>query len=709
MGRYIIRHIDRLLLDPNNYRFIDNKDYRKVLLENVGDDRIQQRTRNLLLGKSEEGLKDLIVSFKANGVLKLDPIQVKEIPNGNYLVVEGNRRTAALKYLYEQYSKGNDVGELTLESFKSIEVVLISDENPTQHLITMGLHHISGKKKWSPVNQAQLIRDLRVEHGMAEMEICNSLAINKHNLRRSLRVLALIESYKASDYGDQFQTTKYSIFEEIIKKVEMKYWLGWDDNDYVATNKINEENLFSWISQEEVTEWNDYDGEETIIMKEPIITKSHEIRDLSKFINDEKAVEQMVERRNITAGFALSDAVGVSRLKKAMENIEKEVQAAFSFSEYFESDDYSKVVILRDKLDRLIPSSRNISDLSQNTSSKYFQQTMHHFTQLNIKKYRKLSDLEVKHLSRVNIIAGGNNAGKTSLLEVFFLLTRLNNIPSLIELEKYRGRFHNGFHTKWFDKLFMENIEIESMFNNTAVSIFLKKEETEENIEKSQYLNSIVSETTVNGDELQSTIHLFGNKEPELYFQKSKFLCEATFTSPYRYNGELLRKAHARAVENRYFDKVIQFIQTEMDDSIQKIEMISIENESRFMVSSDKLGDAIDITKYGEGLQRVFEIALLMGYSKNGIICIDELDSAIHKSLLRKFTAFIQAAAVEFNVQVFLTTHSKECIDAFVENDYPDDELTAFALNEKDGKVVCKHLPGNKLKQLVDAINIDIR
>jgi AAA15 family ATPase/GTPase len=137
--------------------------------------------------------------------------------------------------------------------------------------------------------------------------------------------------------------------------------------------------------------------------------------------------------------------------------------------------------------------------------------------------------------------------------------------------------------------------------------------------------------------------------------------------------------------------------------------MISIENESRFMVSSDKLGDAIDITKYGEGLQRVFEIALLMGYSKNGIICIDELDSAIHKSLLRKFTAFIQAAAVEFNVQVFLTTHSKECIDAFVENDYPDDELTAFALNEKDGKVVCKHLPGNKLKQLVDAINIDIR
>jgi len=127
------------------------------------------------------------------------------------------------------------------------------------------------------------------------------------------------------------------------------------------------------------------------------------------------------------------------------------------------------------------------------------------------------------------------------------------------------------------------------------------------------------------------------------------------------------------------------------------------------MVSSTNLHHAIDITKYGEGLQRVFEIALLMSYSRNGIICIDELDSAIHKNLLRDFTEFIQAAAVKFNVQVFLTTHSKECIDAFVENNYPDDELTAFALSEENGRVVCKHLEGNKLKQLVDSINIDIR
>ncbi|WP_020534909.1 AAA family ATPase [Lewinella cohaerens] len=711
MDKYISRHIDRLLLDPNNYRFIDNKDYRPISIEEVPNERIQLRTRNFLVGRNEEGIADLITSFKSNGVLKLDPIQVKEIPDSkDFLVVEGNRRTAALKFLYEQWKIGNDVGKLTQESFKSVDVVLISDESPIQHLITMGLHHISGKRKWSPVNQAQLIYDLRFKHDMSEMEICDSLSITKHSLRRNLRVLALIDRYKESDYGDQFQANKYSIFEEVVKKVEMKSWLEWNDDTYQAENKVNEEKLFSWISKEEVIERDEESGEENKITKDPIITKSHEIRDLSKFINDSAAVEQMEERRSITAGFALSDAVGVQRLQKAMDNIGKEVQAAFQFSEYLEDEDYSKVAILRDKLDRLIPSSNGVSGLVQKSSNRYFSDISSHFHSVKVGSYRKLKNLDISQFSRVNIIAGGNNTGKTSLLEALYLLTRLNNIPTLIELERFRGRFYDEFHTKWFDKLFISSIGLSAVFNDTEIGLSVNKQETEEQIDKSQYLNSIISEAIINGEELDGTIHLFNNREPELYYQKSKVLCEATFTSPYRFNDDLLIKAHARAVENRYLDEVVAFINSKMDESIEKIEMISIENESRLMVSSSKLEYAIDLTKYGEGLQRVVEIALLMGYSQNGIICIDELDSAIHKSLLRDFTSFIQEAAAKFNVQVFLTTHSKECIDAFVENSYPDDELTAFALSENnDGKIISNYLPGNKLKQLVDSINLDIR
>jgi AAA15 family ATPase/GTPase len=171
----------------------------------------------------------------------------------------------------------------------------------------------------------------------------------------------------------------------------------------------------------------------------------------------------------------------------------------------------------------------------------------------------------------------------------------------------------------------------------------------------------------------------------------------------------LLRKAHAYAVQEKYFDEVIDFIKTHMDSSIEKIEMVSDEGESRFMVTSNKLNNVIDITKYGEGLQRIFEIALLMGYSNNGILCIDEIDSAIHKSLLVEFTKFLQQSAERFNVQVFLSTHSKECIDAFIENKYANNEITAYALTEENEKVVCKYIDGSRLENLIETINFDIR
>ena len=42
---------------------------------------------------------------------------------------------------------------------------------------------------------------------------------------------------------------------------------------------------------------------------------------------------------------------------------------------------------------------------------------------LRIRNYRVFGNLEVTRLSRVNVVAGGNNAGKTSLLEALFLLS----------------------------------------------------------------------------------------------------------------------------------------------------------------------------------------------------------------------------------------------------------------------------------------------
>ncbi len=214
-SKRIKRHIDRLLLDPNNYRFIDKNDYKFVDEEQLTDTRIQQRTQSFISGEANENIIDLINSFKTNGFLDIDQIQVKSVGD-NYIVLEGNRRISTLKYLYSQFKEGFDVGVLKEEDFKSVPVVEVLGEDPVHHLITMGLHHISGKKRWSAVNQAQFISDLHYKYQKPEEEICNSLGITKHNLRRNLRTLSLIDLYKRSDYGDQFETNMFSFFEEIF-------------------------------------------------------------------------------------------------------------------------------------------------------------------------------------------------------------------------------------------------------------------------------------------------------------------------------------------------------------------------------------------------------------------------------------------------------------------------------------------------------------
>src|SRR5690606_38717798 len=101
----ITKHIDRLILDPNNYRFIDRRDYKFVPDEQVADVRVQQRTLNFIWGKNQENIKDLISSFTTNGFLDIEQIQVKAIGD-KYLVLEGNRRTATLKYLWEEFKAG---------------------------------------------------------------------------------------------------------------------------------------------------------------------------------------------------------------------------------------------------------------------------------------------------------------------------------------------------------------------------------------------------------------------------------------------------------------------------------------------------------------------------------------------------------------------------------------------------------------------------
>ena len=118
---------------------------------------------------------------------------------------------------------------------------------------------------------------------------------------------------------------------------------------------------------------------------------------------------------------------------------------------------------------------------------------------------------------------------------------------------------------------------------------------------------------------------------------------------------------------------------------------------------------APDLAMFGEGLRRVFEIGLLFAGVRGGVLLIDEFENAIHTELLVEFTRLVQDLAAALDVQVFLSTHSKEAIDAFVLNECRTEDVIGYAINRTDETAQVRRYDGAKLRRLHEAVDFDLR
>jgi len=710
------RNLNNLYLDPNNYRFVDHKDYKKIKEENILDEKIQQRTQNFISGKNREGIKDLLDSFRANGFLEVDVIQLKDLGENNYLVLEGNRRVTALKALKEDNENGLDIGKFNIDIFKKVPSVIHENEDESTHKIIMGLKHISGNKKWPAINQAQLIYDYLEpyrdeEYDEEETKLCESLGITKVKLRNSQRAYYLILQYKESDYGDQFNSDMYSTFAEITKRPAIKKWINWDDAYYKANNEENRLRLFSWLSEREESDEIDDDEIEDSTKFPPIITKSIEVRDLAKFIDNEKALEVMEEENSVAQGLVASGSKEQESYEKSIKELDKQISNLDRLKDLISFEDIEKLKKIDKKFTNLLPNDSSLEIQEKNVSLAFGRSTVTHFDSISIIKYKVFENFKLDKLNRINIFAGFNNTGKTTLLEAIYILTKQNNIGSFFELVKLKNKL-SKLNTHYLNSYFQNTINISGSFNKIETRVELEKFEAKaKDIDKKDdYISSYESTSTIEGESLKNTIHTFESSPLIRYVDRVEILCNSIFKSPYFYNQQEIINTHSKNVELKEFDLVVKFINEHIDSNIEDIDLTEKNSIKRFLVDSKAFPEkSVDITSYGEGLQRIFEIALSFAYCKNGVLLIDELETAIHYSLLVDFTKFIQELAVKFNVQVFITSHSKECIDAFVNNEFKNDDINAYILKNIDGKIDYRYVTGSKLASLVESMDIDIR
>lgn len=699
-----------LYLDPNNYRLINEPEYVEVPEDKIKDKIVARRTFRLLTGDKNQQIQDLIESFKANDYLPFDQIQVRRLSDNGYVVVEGNRRVATLKHLQTVYEeRGIDLGKLDPKIFKNVPIVLYEDSDELHHLTLMALKHISGNKKWAEWNQAKLLESMYSSYSLSEDEICRRIGITKVELRRSLRALSFLKQYQESDYGDQFAESLYAIFRETVGNAKLKTWLEWDDSSYGATNSTNLELFFSWLSKEPM-ELEDEDDQIDYGEKyyPPAIVKREDIRLLGKMIDDEKAITQLKKTRDINAAYRSSNLVFHERQEASVKTVHNEMETLAQMN--IQSDN---IPFLEDALGRLqsIVEKAKASGFTGIEQKVVFHDRIEaHFTSIEIKKYKRLQDIKLEKLSRINLFAGINNSGKTTLLEAIYLLCRQNDFSGLLEVIRRRGKIsEDKLNPAWFTEQLSQEMSISGHFDKTNAEVSIRHYNEESNgFDKSRYIESVEITSIYGAFKQESLTRIFNGREHETQAGSIKLLCPSVFSSPFFLNEpHRYTSFYHKSVQSKALPKILEFIQKKVVPTLSDVRLV--DEWQRFLVTDNNYEHAMDLTEYGEGLQRIFFISLLFASAQNGVILIDEFENAIHAELIATFAEFIYDLAVVFNVQVFLTSHSKECIDAFVKNIPDEKAFSACALVEEEDGIEIREFSGKEFRRLVEAGNVDLR
>ncbi|MCP4138058.1 MAG: ATP-binding protein [bacterium] len=105
-----------------------------------------------------------------------------------------------------------------------------------------------------------------------------------------------------------------------------------------------------------------------------------------------------------------------------------------------------------------------------------------------------------------------------------------------------------------------------------------------------------------------------------------------------------------------------------IDPGIQDIALVGDTDDSRIPIARYKgTKEGIPLKTLGDGMTRIFHIILAMVNAKNGVLLIDEFENGLHWNVHSNLWKMIFTLSERLTVQVFATTHSRDCIKGFHE------------------------------------------
>jgi AAA15 family ATPase/GTPase len=299
-----------------------------------------------------------------------------------------------------------------------------------------------------------------------------------------------------------------------------------------------------------------------------------------------------------------------------------------------------------------------------------------HLTYFKVENFKRFDVLELTDIGQFNLIVGDNNVGKTSLLEALSLFggdVDFNDMPKSLP-----SIFSNFLFTLYRRNIVVDN-DVDLFFKNISKiddnNVFLNFSTNKNN----SFIG--VEFSKIRADMIK--VQLFGNDSNRHGpIEHTSHIHFKPFNNSYvpaniDFNLNIVNDYYdtlKMAMSNK---KIIVNNLKTIHSHIVEIEVLPISNHSHVMIGFDNQDLFFPVTALGESAVRVFYYLLHIIKNRNKILSIDEIDSGIHYTRMRGFLKNIIQLAIKNDVQLFMTTHSLECQQAFAEV-FEDEDMLEY-------------------------------
>lgn len=288
---------------------------------------------------------------------------------------------------------------------------------------------------------------------------------------------------------------------------------------------------------------------------------------------------------------------------------------------------------------------------------------------LIIQNFRCLEDLTFNHLARVNLLVGRNNVGKSTVLEALRIYAGNANQELLEEIAKshdetlsedYKEFFTNKEHKAKKNILILES---EISEEETAAKEFRDKFICRKSHRSSTYILkskaekiiscSFISTSFISMEELEKEWRDIELTDNENIVTQALQIIVPNFQR-LSFEGKVLFSEFS----HRIYDpnkKMQSYQDTEPLPTAKLWIKVKLANNPK----------PVPLKSLGDGMLRILQIAIKLVSAQGGFLLIDEFENGLHYSVQEKIWDLLFKMAELLDVQVFVTTHSLDCVKSF--------------------------------------------